>query len=123
MMPCNAGDTPCFVSCILIVMHVVDYDHCSSNILFSVQTCNSETRSVPRNVSNCFMFRMRDSSINHFQAISHSVLTFFFYFSTIYTPGLRLTFSTCLNKCAIWHLQCQVEEHSSEYPQSLELLG
>ena len=22
---------------------------------------------------------------------------FFFYFSTIYTPGLRLTFSTCLN--------------------------
>ena len=48
---------------------------------------------------------------------------FFFYFSTIYTPGLRLTFSTCLNERAIRQLQCQVEEHSSEYPQSLELLG
>ena len=53
----------------------------------------------------------------------HKMKFFFIYFSTSYTPGLRLTLSTCLNKCAIRQLQCQVEEHSSEYPLSLELLG
>jgi len=33
----------------------------------------------------------------HFVLSIYAPLTFFFYFSTIYTPGLRLTFSTCLN--------------------------